>query len=140
MHQLCRGRHLLGLLVMLVVSLVCATSAFAQKRVLYLDYVHPQAHNHPSRANARVALAAIAQSSGAFTVTTTESLDGLDAAFLAQYDAIVFFTCGDMPADSPLRQALLDFVASGKGFVGFHSAADTPTRGRSTASSSGRVS
>ena len=125
MHQLCRGRHLLGLLVMLVVSSVCATSAFAQKRVLYLDYVHPQAHNHPSRANARVALAAIAQSSGAFTVTVTESLDGLDAAFLAQYDAIVFFTCGDMPADSPLRQALLDFVAGGKGFVGFHSAADT---------------
>jgi type 1 glutamine amidotransferase len=49
----------------------------------------------------------------------------LNAAFLAQYDAVVFFTCGDLSASSPLRFALFDFVASGKGFVGFHSAADS---------------
>jgi type 1 glutamine amidotransferase len=122
MHHLRRARRLLAILV---AWLACAASAEAQKRVLYVDYVHPQAHNHPSRVNARAAMTAIAQSSGAFTVTMTESLAGLDAAFLSEYDAVVFFTCGDMPADSPLRQALLDFVASGKGFVGFHSAADT---------------
>jgi type 1 glutamine amidotransferase len=118
-------RRGLRLFAVLAAWLACATSAFAQKRVLYVDYVHPQAHNHPSRANARVALAASAQASGAFTVTMTDSLQGLDAAFLAQYDAIVFFTCGDMPADAPLRQALVDFVAGGKGFVGFHSASDS---------------
>ena len=50
---------------------------------------------------------------------------GLDAAALAPYDALVFFTCGDLPADHPLRPALLAFVAGGKGFVGFHSATDS---------------
>jgi type 1 glutamine amidotransferase len=121
MHKLFHRRILMAV----IACLALASTAGAQKRILYLDYVGPIAHNHPSRVNARVAMTAIAQSSGAFTVTMTDSIIGLDAAFLAEYDAVVFFTCGDMPADSPLRQALLAFVASGKGFVGFHSATDT---------------
>jgi type 1 glutamine amidotransferase len=103
-----------------------AAPAAAQKRVLYLDYVGPIAHNHPSRVNARAAMTAIAQASGgAFTIDQRTDPTGLDAAALAAYDAIVFFTCGDLPADAPLRQALFAFVAAGKGFVGFHSATDS---------------
>jgi len=105
--------------------LALAAPVAAQRRVLYLDYVGPNAHNHPSRVNARAAITAIAQASnGFFTVDLRTDLTGLDAAALAPYDAVVFFTCGDAPADSPLRQALFPFVASGKGFVGFHSAGD----------------
>ncbi len=53
---------------------------------------------------------------------------------LASYDAIAFYTCGDLtrPSSDPGRsmsargkQNLLDAVAAGKGFIGFHSAADT---------------
>jgi hypothetical protein len=53
---------------------------------------------------------------------------------LSQYDAIAFYTSGDLtqsaqdgsPPMTPAgKQKLLDAIASGKGFVGFHSAADT---------------
>ena len=94
--------------------------------MLYLDYVGPNAHDHPSRVNARAAMTAIAQASGGmFTVTPVTDPSGLNAAALAQYDAVVFFTCGDLSAAAPLRQALFPFIASGKGFVGFHSTADS---------------
>jgi len=54
--------------------------------------------------------------------------------YLAQFDAIYFHTTGDLtevgtdgnPAMSPEgKQALLDAVAAGKGFIGTHCAADT---------------
>jgi type 1 glutamine amidotransferase len=62
------------------------------------------------------------------------TLDGLK-----QYDAIAFYTTGDLTTNAPKNpkddqgnpmpkegpQALLDFVASGKGFMGFHCASDT---------------
>jgi type 1 glutamine amidotransferase len=63
-------------------------------------------------------------------------------AYLAQFDTLCFFTSGDLlsshkyagskntgdsnPAMTPAgKQALLDAVAGGKGFVGIHAAADT---------------
>jgi type 1 glutamine amidotransferase len=111
-------------LAMLIVLGGAAAPAAAQKRVLYLDYVGPNAHNHPSRVNARAAIQALAQTGG-FTVTITADAASLTAETLAQYDAVVFFTCGDLTASAPLRFALFDYVASGRGFVGFHSATDS---------------
>ncbi len=55
-------------------------------------------------------------------------------AYLAQFDAVMFYTTGDLCAEGtdknpPMslagKQALFDFVRSGKGFVGTHSATDT---------------
>jgi len=54
--------------------------------------------------------------------------------YLAGFDALVFYTTGDLtalgkdgqPAMSPQgKQALLDAVKAGKGFIGLHSATDT---------------
>jgi type 1 glutamine amidotransferase len=48
----------------------------------------------------------------------------MSPAALKQYDAIIFAnTTGDLPL--PDNQALLDWIKSGKGFVGMHSATDT---------------
>ena len=66
----------------------------------------------------------------------TFSKDGslFTPAYLAQFDAYLFYTSGDLlsvgpdgqPAMTPEgKQALLDAVAGGKGFVGVHSASDT---------------
>jgi type 1 glutamine amidotransferase len=53
---------------------------------------------------------------------------------LAQFDVIAFYTTGDLtkpgddkntPMPSGGKEALFDFVRSGKGFVGFHCASDT---------------
>jgi uncharacterized protein len=71
----------------------------------------------------------------------TFSKDGslFSKEYLAQFDAIFFYTTGDLtlaknsptqgdgqpPMSAAGKQALLDAVANGKGFVGTHSAADT---------------
>lgn len=48
----------------------------------------------------------------------------MSAAALKNYDAIIFAnTTGDLPL--PDKQAFLDWIKSGKGFVGIHSATDT---------------
>jgi uncharacterized protein len=48
----------------------------------------------------------------------------MSAAALKQYDAVIFAnTTGDLPL--PDNQAFLDWIRSGKGFVGMHSATDT---------------
>lgn len=68
--------------------------------------------------------------------TFTFSKDGslFAPAYLAQFDAVFFYTTGNLcepgtdgqPAMSPEgKQALLDYVAGGKGFIGTHSASDT---------------
>ncbi len=45
---------------------------------------------------------------------------------LDYFDAVVFYTNGELDLDTEQRQALLDFVAvDGKGFVGIHTAAAT---------------
>ncbi len=54
--------------------------------------------------------------------------------YLKQFDALFFYTTGDLcapgtdqnpPMTKEGKQALLDYVASGKGFIGSHSASDT---------------
>jgi type 1 glutamine amidotransferase len=66
----------------------------------------------------------------------TFSKDGskFNAAYLAQFDAIFFYTTGDLcspgtdkqPPMTPAgKQALFDYVRDGKGFIGTHAASDT---------------
>ena len=66
----------------------------------------------------------------------TFSKDGslFNPQYLAQFDALFFYTTGDLcapgtdknPPMSPEgKQAFIDYVASGKGFIGTHSASDT---------------
>jgi type 1 glutamine amidotransferase len=106
---------------------------------------------HSSIPTAEKVIGELAQSSGAFTVeyARVENNDpqykGADgkpdkakyepviAAVLAEkmspsalqnYDAVIFAnTTGDLPI--PDKQAFLDWIKSGKGFVGMHSASDT---------------
>ena len=66
----------------------------------------------------------------------TFSKDGskFSPEYLAQFDAVFFYTTGDLcsegtdkqpPMTSAGKQALFDFVRGGKGFIGTHSATDT---------------
>jgi len=68
----------------------------------------------------------------AFTLSKDGSL--FTPEYLAQFDAIFFFTSGDLsakgrdghpPIPAAGKQALLDAIQGGKGFIGAHSAADT---------------
>ncbi|MDD5139247.1 MAG: DUF1080 domain-containing protein [Verrucomicrobiales bacterium] len=66
----------------------------------------------------------------------TFSKDGskFSPEYLAQFDAVFFYTTGDLcsegtdkqpPMTSAGKQALFDYVRGGKGFIGTHSATDT---------------
>ena len=48
----------------------------------------------------------------------------LTAENLRNYDAVYFFTSGELPLSDQQKADLLDFVRSGKGFGGSHSATD----------------
>ncbi|HSH95011.1 MAG TPA: ThuA domain-containing protein [Roseimicrobium sp.] len=68
----------------------------------------------------------IAGESGVFvTENSQDAIASLTKENLKQYDALFFYTTGTLlPAGEP-REALLDFVKSGKGFIGVHSSSDT---------------
>ena len=71
-------------------------------------------------------LAEIGKQSGVFTtVNSQNAIQSITRENLKQFDGIFFYTTGMLlPAGDP-RDALMEFIQSGKGFVGAHSAADT---------------
>ena len=68
----------------------------------------------------------IGEQSGVFTtVNSQNAIESITRENLKQFDGIFFYTTGMLlPAGDP-RDALMEFIQSGKGFVGAHSAADT---------------
>ena len=71
-------------------------------------------------------LTAIGQKSGVFTtVNSQDAIKSITRENLKNFDGIFFYTTGVLlPAGDP-REALMEFVKSGKAFVGTHSAGDT---------------
>ncbi len=61
-----------------------------------------------------------------FEVELTQTAESaLTPQALAKTDVIVFYTTGELPLTADQKTALLNFIKSGKGFVGIHSATDT---------------
>lgn len=114
-------------------SILLAISAQAEpKRVLVVTAV--QGFAHSSRMLAEKVLTGLGEQTGLYTVDYVRGgADGkgsedvrekMSREALKKYDAIVFAnTTGDLPL--PEKEALIDFVKSGKGFAGMHSASDT---------------
>ncbi|HRY71544.1 MAG TPA: ThuA domain-containing protein, partial [Phycisphaerae bacterium] len=70
---------------------------------------------------------------GGFKVVCTKDGDVFDQS-LDSYDAIAFYTAGDLTQSGPDggrpmsrtgKSKLLDFIAAGKGFIGFHACTDS---------------
>lgn len=91
-------------------------------RVLYLT--QSAAFAHPVLPHSEAVFTRIAKASG-LEVTVSRDASTLTAAALAEYDAVVFFTTGELPLDAAQKAALLAWVRGGGGFVGVHSATDT---------------
>ena len=122
----------------LIVSLAAAvatgftTLAGDAKRVLVVTAT--QEFRHSSIPLAEKVLAGLGEQTGLFTVdyvrggangkATEDIVEKMSRDALKKYDAIIFAnTTGNLPL--PEKEALVDFVKSGKGFVGMHSASDT---------------
>ncbi|MBO0797557.1 MAG: ThuA domain-containing protein, partial [Blastocatellia bacterium] len=61
-----------------------------------------------------------------FDVTLTHMAEKyITPQYLKNLDVIVFYTTGELPLTDEQKKAFLNFIKSGKGFVGIHSATDT---------------
>lgn len=113
-------------------ALVAASACAAPKRILVITESKGFVHSVVKRpTNGQLcivekALQEIGQKSGVFeTVNSQNAIEALTGDNLRNFDGLFFYTTGAiLPAGEP-REALLEFVKSGKGFVGVHSATDT---------------
>ncbi len=80
---------------------------------------------HSFLPHAEVALKKLGRESGLFEAVTTARSVLITAEHLRDTDVLVFATAGELPLDDDQKEALLDFVRGGKGFVGVHSAPAT---------------
>ena len=116
--------------LLLASALVCLSIATAQaatpKKLLVVTVT--KGFRHSSIPTAEKVLADVGKTSGAFTVdyarTEEEIAEKMTPDALKQYDGAIFAnTTGDLPL--PDKQAFIDWIKSGKAFVGMHSASDT---------------
>jgi uncharacterized protein len=101
----------------------CAHAELPPKQILYFTY--SAGYRHEVIPLSKTILMQLGKNSGAFEVTATEDISAFSTEALKQYSAIMFYTSGELPMSSAGKAALLDFVRSGGGFVGVHSATDT---------------
>jgi len=112
--------------VALLAAALGASPSHAQHwphRILY--FTHSAGYRHDVIPTSEAVLKALAASSGAFEVTTTEDVGAFTNENLRHYAAVMFFTTGELPMSDAQKAALLAFVRSGRGFLGVHSATDT---------------
>jgi hypothetical protein len=76
-------------------------------------------------AGANHALATMGPKTGAYTADFSDDYSVFDAAQLAKYDVIVLNNTTQLKIPVAGRQALLEFVRSGRGLVGIHAATDS---------------
>ena len=112
-----------------VISSQRTGSAFAavplepQRKVLYLT--HSAGFQHGVLPLSEKILGEIGAASKAFEVTVARDSSLVNRKNLRDYDAVVFYTSGELPLSDVQKEALLDFIRSEKGFADIHSATDT---------------
>src|SRR5712672_2755369 len=95
------------------------------KRVLFVTATYGFRHVEAIDAANQTMMDIAGRSGGVLDITLTEDVSLLNADNLAGYDAVFFFTSGELPLSDQQKQDLLDFIRNGKGFGGAHSATDT---------------
>jgi type 1 glutamine amidotransferase len=111
----------LAALGLLSLTMAAVLQGQAAKRVLYVTA--SAGFRHGSIEVSREVMRVIAP--GQIQVTATEDVSLLTAAGLRDYDALFFFTSGELALTAQQKQDILEFVRSGHGFGGVHSATDT---------------
>lgn len=119
----------LSLLLAIVVSgssariLADCHSGSSPCRVLYLTYT--AGFRHDCIPVSKEILQAAAARSGLLEIIPSEDLSLISADALRSFDAVFFYTSGELPITDQQKNDLLSFVRNGGGFGGVHSATDT---------------
>ena len=93
------------------------------ERILYFTY--SAGYRHEVIPLSRTILTRMGNASGVFEVNATEDISDFSTENLERYAAVMFYTTGELPMSGAQKMALVDFVRSGRGFIGVHSATDT---------------
>src|SRR6476620_8828290 len=97
----------------LLLLLSAAIAQSAPKRVLYITATAGFRHTDSIEASIAV-MQSIAKESG-LEIVHTEDLSLISSDNLKTFDAIYFFTSGELPLSDQQKTDLLQFVRSGKG-------------------------
>ena len=103
--------------------MLCTPVTAQPKRILYVT--HSAGYRHDCLPVSVQVMQEVASGSGKLAVVATEDVSMLNAAALRDFDAVFFFTSGELPVSDEQKRDLLEFVRGGKGFGGAHSATDT---------------
>lgn len=123
---------LLGGAIVMAFGLLLTNLAFEEakaegqqfKRLMFVNL--SMGFRHSTTATAADAVIRLGwRSNPRFLTTVTEDTDLIVPEILRRYDAIMFYTTGELPMNETQKQAFLNFIREGKGFVGVHSSTDT---------------
>jgi type 1 glutamine amidotransferase len=132
-----RSSFALGLLFLAIIlfngTLLAQTSEKPRRNLLFIGQA--KGYQHEAISTAMATLYNLGRSSGLWSTVIRTDCTAItkkplkwEAKNLDFYDAIVFFTDGDLDMDASQKADLLAFVRDdGKGFIGIHSAAITFT-------------
>ena len=93
------------------------------ERILY--FTRSAGYRHDVIPLSKEILTQLGRNSGVFEVIASEDTSEFSTENLKRYAAVMFYTSGELPMSDAEKSALLNFVRSGRGFLGVHSAADT---------------
>jgi type 1 glutamine amidotransferase len=119
-------------IAIIVCLCLASVSASAQNRKRLLAIGQVKGYQHDATSHGLATIWKIGQESGVFdtfirtdTELITRKKPNNNAKNLDHFDAVLFYTTGELDLDDSQRADLLAFVRGGKGFVGAHSAIDT---------------
>jgi uncharacterized protein len=106
-------------------ALVCLPAAAQDRPCRILYFTHSAGYRHEVIPASREILMRMAAAEPHFEVTASEDVSVFTAENLRRYNAVMFFTTGELPMSDFQKQVLMEFVRDGGGFLGVHSATDT---------------
>lgn len=92
-------------------------------RLLYMTL--SAGYKHASIPTSENVVKEIGERSGLFDTTVTQDVGAFTTENLKKYDVVMFYTTGELPMTDAEKNAFINFVRSGHGFVGVHSSTDT---------------
>lgn len=118
--------------LVLAIATAVAVPAQAQNRKRLLAIGQVRGYQHDATSHGLATIWKIGQESGiwdTFIRTDTQLITlkklGDNAKNLDYFDAVMFYTTGELDLDDSQKADLLSFVRGGKGFIGAHSSIDT---------------
>jgi len=108
-----------------VLAFICTVARAQDRPSRILYFTHSAGYRHDVIPASREILKRLGEMSPRFEVVTAEDVAVFSAENLRRYGAVMFFTTGELPVNDIQKQALIDFVRDGGGFLGVHSATDT---------------